>query len=602
MINKYKKLNNIIGICLFAFSMLIYSMTTEPSVSFWDCGEYIATSSKLQVGHPPGASLFQIVGSIFSFLSFGDKSQIAFTLNILSGLFSALCVMFIFWTTTIIAKKLLSKEKLTNYKMLLIFSCGIISSLSLTFSDTFWFSATETEVYSMATLFLSVIFWMILRWENDYESKYSNRWIILIFFFLGLSMGVHFLTLLAIPAVCVTIYLKSFKFNVKGLLLSIFISLILLGFIIGIFFPFTISFFASSEIFFVNTLGLPFYSGYLVALIIYSAIITFSLIFSSKKKLIKLQTISLCISFLLIGFSSWLILPIRANALVPVNENDPSTAMSLYSYYQRKQYGSSPLIYGPVYTAFEGEIKLDKKKPYLDDRPSYVKDNISKKYIVSNDGKESIRNIDSKHKTIFPRMHLEDKNIIDNYKKIMNYSNTKTKINFFDNLMFFFKYQFGYMYGRYFAWNFIGRQNDFQGKYTPIKGNWLSGVSLIDNYRLDQDKLPSLYKNNKANNKYYFLPFILGLLGMYYLFKKDRKAFFKTLTFFIFTGVGIVIFTNVKPFEPRERDYAYVGSFYAFCIWMGLGVLFLFDKINTKIKNSKISTIISFWFYYLYPA
>jgi len=593
----YKKVNNIIGWIIFAIASLVYLLTVEPSASWWDVGEYVATSYKLQVGHPPGAPLFQLLGRFFSLFAFGNTKNVALMINSMSALSSSFTILFLFWTITRLAKRLVPNPE-SKQALYPIMASGIVGALAYTFTDSFWFSAVEGEVYAMSSLFTAVVFWAILKWEEVADSKYSYRWLILIAFLMGLSIGVHLLNLLAIPAITYVVYFKKFKkTNLKGFVLAGLISLFVLSFIMYFIIPMTIKLAGSFELFFVNTIGLPFNSGSFIFFIIVIALIVWAIRYTHKKKQLIAHIAILSVTFILIGYSSFFMIVIRANANPPINENDPKDAIGMLSYLLREQYGSWPLLYGQYYNA---DITS-----WNDKSPTYIQDKASGKYIMTDTGEGSEPVFDPKLSGLFPRMWSNQKpehiKIYENYKTsrgipvktIDREGNDKIvyKPTFGDNLRFFFGYQIGHMYFRYFMWNFVGRQNDVESQPNIRNGNWLSGINFIDSLRLgNQDKLP-IQSNNVANNKFYFLPFILGLIGLIFQLNRNNKDFWVVLLLFIMTGIAIIVYLNFTPYQPRERDYAYAGSFYAFAIWIGLGLLPLINFLNKKL-GLKVSTVI----------
>ena len=714
----FKKWNTITGWFAFTVALITYALTIEPTVSFWDAGEYILTSSKLQVGHPPGAPLFQMLGAFFSMFAL-EPSQIGMIMNMMSGTASAFTILFMFWTITILLRKLTKYDgsKDNNSKGIAILGSALVGSLAFTFTDSFWFNAVETEVYAMATLIMAVMFYLGLRWEQEMNTPRGNRWLILIAFVIGLSFGVHFMGLLTIPAIGLIYYFKNYKNRLLPdfllafllLVLSILIILILftfntdliisitnillialtialfyfyftknkgvsikefitknlhfilvngiaaaiLLFIFKLLLPNALRFFGWAEVTIVNTFGLPFHSGTIIAGLLVIAAFYIGLNYTKKKDLKYANTLVLALMFVFIGFSSWMMLPIRANAKVIINENDPSDARELLAYYNLEQYPETHLFYGPQFTElYSGQ---DENKPFVDDKKNYEKDYEKGEYVIINDWKNAKQNYNSEHASWLPRMwsteHSENymmftglidfkvkptlrSDIANNYlaagypediatqaanqqiadihqmvrdfklsvaKGEIDYEgyhkflqeNAQSfleveKPSFLDNTYYMLQYQFGYMYWRYFMWNFAGRQNDTQGKYDNFNGNWISGINIIDEMHLGmpQDNLPSDVKNNKARNTYYFLPLLLGLIGFLFLLNVDKKRFWVLLVFFLLTGIAIQFYTNVRPFEPRERDYSVVGSFYVFAIWIGFGVYAIYDLLKTNVKST----------------
>ncbi len=639
----FKKWNTILGWFSFLIALITYSLTVEPTVSFWDAGEYILTSAKLQVGHPPGAPLFQMMGAFFSMFAF-EPSQVGWMMNMMSAVASAFTILFMFWTITLLLKKLIANNKdLDPQQTMAILGSGLVGSLAFAFTDSFWFNAVETEVYAMATLIMSILFWLGLRWEQDMDKPRGNRWLILIAFVIGLSFGVHFMGLLTIPAIGLIYYFKNYKtVTIKNFIIANVVSVGILLFVFKLLAPNILKIFSVFEIFFVNSIGLPFNSGSIIAGLLLVAIIFYALKYTRKKQYTHLNTGILCLTFIIIGFSTWLMLPIRANANVVINENNPSSARELLAYYNLEQYPETHLFYGPLFT--DQFAYLDENNPYSDDKPKYEKDKEKGEYIIVNDYKNAKQNYNDKHASVLPRMwsaeHAENYMMftrnssnpyeflkfklksnyqMDNdYRKIIydfknkvaqgqidyeDYNNFLKKFSQIldiekpslgSNIIYMLEYQLGYMYWRYFMWNFTGRQDDIQGRYDN-HGNWISGIKPIDEWHLNysQDNLPSDVKNNKARNTYYFLPLILGLIGMFFLFNKDKKTFWIMLVFFLFTGLAIQFYTNVRPFEPRERDYSVVGSFYVFAIWIGFGVYAIYDALKKYLPSKFAVPIIT---------
>jgi hypothetical protein len=579
----YKKYNTILGWFAFLIALITYTLTLEPTVSYWDCGEYIATSVKLQVGHPPGAPLFQMLGAFFAMFT-SDASNIAKMVNFMSALASAFTILFLFWTITGLAKRAILKTtgELTKGNSIAILGSGLVGALAYTFSDSFWFSAVEAEVYAMSSFLMALLFWLALHWEAEMDKPRGNKWLLVISFVVGLSFGVHILSLLVIPPIVfIYIYKRYPSLNTKQFILANIISVLVLAFVFKFLFPFTLEFFSASELFFINSIGLPFNSGSIIAGIVLVVLFYFGLKYTRKKNLYTPNLLLLSVLFIMIGFSSWLMLPIRANANTTINENNPSSARELLAYYNREQYGDANVFYGSYYSE-TGE--RDKSDPYADAKPKYEKDEQAGKYIIVNNYKDALPNFSDKHKGFIPRMVDPTPSVVQNYKAIAGIpQKSKRRPTFGENISFMISYQFGYMYGRYFMWNFVGKQNDNQGNLDN-NGNWLSGIKPIDELFLgSQDNLPSDQKNNKGRNTYFFLPLILGIIGLVFHLKRDVNNFYILLLFFAFTGLAIIFYTNPKPFEPRERDYAVVGSFYVFAIWIGFGVLAIYEKLKDKI-------------------
>ena len=636
-INFYKY-NRIFGVIAGLFSFVIFSLTVEPTASYWDCAEYISTSAKLQIGHPPGAPLFQMLGAIFSILAF-DVTQIAYAVNMMSVTSSALTIMFLFWSISLIAKEILKvKEIVKVSEAIKIFGSSFLGSITFTFTDSFWYNAVEAEVYAMATLILALLFWLGLKWVDDFGKVRSDKWLILISFVVGLSFGVHFMGLLALPSIGLLYYFKKYsEFNIKKFVLANVISVSILLFIFKLLLPSTLSLFGNLEVFFVNDLGLPFNSGTIFTAVLLVSIFYYGLSYTSKKKLYWLNTTILCLTFVFVGFSSWLMLPIRSNANTVINENAPTDARSLLAYYNLEQYPDTYLFYGPMFSdIYAGQ---DPNEPYKDDKPKYERDYSINKYVIVNDWKNGKINSNKNHEGLFPRMWSSD-NAVNymNYYGFLDFeikreyrneeqivelvNNFKTRVDeddvdsedyheflsnfgsyldiekpsFISNINYFLNFQLSKMYFRYFMWNFSGRQNDKQWKYDLENGNWLSGINLIDNHRLGpQENLPDDVINNKARNKYFMIPFILGLIGFVFLFKENFKVLWPILLLFLFTGIALKFYLNERIFEPRERDYALVGSFYAYSIFIGFSFLAIFQFLNKYIKENS-SIFISFLF------
>jgi hypothetical protein len=584
----FKKWNIILGWIVFAIALITYSLTLEPTVSAWDCGEYISTSVKLEVGHPPGAPLFQMLGAFFAMFT-SNVNEIAKMVNFMSALASAFTILCMFWTLTNLTKKLaLKRGNISEGKYIAILGSSIVGSLAYTFSDSFWFSAVEGEVYAMSSFLMALLFWLGLKWESEIHTPRGHKWLILISFVVGLSFGVHILSLLVIPAIVLLYFFKTYKnINAKTTAVATVVSVVVLMFVFKFLFPFTLKFFSVSELFFINSIGMPYNSGSIIAATILIALFYVGLNFTRKKNKVLMNTLILSVLFIMIGFSSWMMLPIRANANTTINENDPSSARELLAYYEREQYGDANVFYDTYYSN-SYKRQQDEKRPYKDDKPKYEKRN--GKYEIVNTYKNVVPNWSDKHKGFIPRMVNPASEKM--YKSIAGIpQNSTRRPTFKENIQFMMSFQFGYMYGRYFMWNFVGRQNDIQGNLDIFNGNWISGISAIDEARLgSQKKLPSQVLENKGRNTYYFLPLILGIIGLLYQVKWDKENFFTLLLFFAFTGFAIIFYTNPKPFEPRERDYAVVGSFYIFAIWIGFGVLALYEYLK-NFANQKIVAI-----------
>jgi len=653
----FKKWNTITGWCLFAIAVIVYSLTVEPSFSFWDCGEYISTSAKLQVGHPPGAPLFQIVGAVFALFATGPD-KVSLMVNMVSVLSSAFTILFMFWSLTIVLKNTVaSYSELNKDTTVMILGASAVGSLAFLFSDSFWFNATEAEVYAMASLFIALLLWAGLRWGEEMHTPRGNKWLLIISLLIGLSFGVHFMALLAIPSLGLIYFFKNYKLvTVKNFIIANIVMILVLFFVFGFLLPYTLALFGKTEIFMVNSLGMPFNSGTIFAFLFVIAFFYFGLRFTQKKNLPVYNTFLLCILFIFIGFSTWMILPIRANANVVINENNPANAADVLAYYNREQYPQQRTFYGPMYT--EAYVGLDPDTPFTDAKPNYERNEKTGRYEIVNNYINAKQNPNESQSGFLPRMGSTDHAVnymsfagapkfklnpaydfsedllrygvdldklsdeqagaaiaqargqleqaIGEFKAayakgevgneeynefLKNYKDylVVEKPSFAQNMAFMFEYQFGYMYWRYLMWNFSGRQSDEQGKYDNINGNWISGIKFIDEARLGpQDHLTTIMKNNKGRNAYYLIPFILGVMGMVFHARKERKSFYVLLLLFLFTGIALKIFLNERPFEVRERDYALVGSFYVFALWIGFGVYSIFDGI-TKYIQPKIA-------------
>ncbi|QXP64055.1 DUF2723 domain-containing protein [Polaribacter sp. HaHaR_3_91] len=587
----FKKWDIILGWATFVIALITYYLTLEPTVSAWDCGEYISTSVKLEVGHPPGAPLFQMLGAFFAMFT-TDITHIAKMVNFMSALASAFTILFMFWTISNLALKLALKNgEGSEGKYIAILGSSVVGALAYTFSDSFWFSAVEGEVYAMSSFLMALLFWLGLKWESELHTARGNKWLILISFVVGLSFGVHILSLLVIPAIVMLYFFKTYKnINIKTTAIATVISVLALMFVFKFLFPFTLKFFSASELFFINSIGMPYNSGSIIAAIILIILFYLGLNYTRKKNKIHTNTLILSVLFIMIGFSSWMMLPIRANANTTINENNPSSARELLAYYDREQYGDANVFYDTYYSnSYDRE--QDAKNPYKDDKPKYEK--LNGKYEIVNNYEGVVPNWSDKHKGFIPRMVNPASEKM--YKSIAGIpQNSKRRPTFAENVKFMMSYQFGYMYGRYFMWNFVGRQNDIQGNLDIFNGNWISGINALDEMRLGSQKdLPSQTLENKGRNKYYFLPLILGIIGLLYQIKWDKENFFTLFLFFAFTGFAIIFYTNPKPFEPRERDYAVVGSFYIFAIWIGFGVLALYEYFKNFGNKKTIAIAVS---------
>lgn len=575
----YKKINNLLGWVVGIIATLTYILTLEKTTSWWDTGEFIASAYKLQIVHQPGAPLFLMIQNLFSNLAMGDNSRIAYWMNVGSAVCSGLTITFLFWTITALAKKayvsLSAKEEISEGNLIKIMGAGVVGALAYTFSDTFWFSAVESEVYAMSSLCTAVVFWAILKWEAKADEPGADRWLILIAYVMGLSIGVHLLNLLVIPAIALVIYFRrTSKVTGGGIAKALIIGVIVLAVVLWGVIQFLIKFAAFSDLFFVNSLGLGFGTGATFFTLLVAGLLLFGIWYSWKnvKPILNISLLSL--AFVIFGYSSFTMIMVRAKANPTLNNSDPDNVFTFLSYLNREQYGDEPLLKGRYFDAKPTDV-FETGNIYRKDGNKYV---VAKKkfdYTWS-------------HSTLFPRIYSDKHESY--YREFLNLGPDEVP-SMVDNLKFFFGYQIGQMYSRYFMWNFVGRQNDQQGQGSFTEGNWISGIKPIDNARLGgQYALPTSELENAGRNTYFFLPLILGILGAMWQFKKQqRDASVVTLLFF-FTGLAIVLYLNQTPLQPRERDYAYAGSFYAFCIWVGMGVIWIADLLSKKVnaKNAAI--------------
>lgn len=598
--NQYNKINTLTGWVVFAVAAFTYLSTIEPTASFWDCGEYIATAFKLEVGHPPGAPLFNLIGRFFTI--FSDPSGAAKMINVMSALMSAFTILFLFWTITALAKKIALKnsDEISTSSLITIIGSGIVGSLAYTFSDSFWFSAVEGEVYASSSFFTALVVWAILKWEQVADELHSDKWLVFIAYLVGLSIGIHLLNLLAIPAIVFVYYFKKHTVTRNSFIITGFLSLVILGVVQAGIIPQIANLAAKFELFFINTIGLPFNSGTIIYFILLISVVVWGLNYTKKKAKAFANTMILCFAFILIGYSTFFVLIIRSQANPPIDENNPENAVNLLSYLNREQYGDWPVAYGQYFNT-----PLNPSQPYKDGSPIYIRDEASGKYIVSYDRKSTIPNYDPKFCTLFPRMWDDQRQKVSGYKEWSEYKGTPVKgidskgeettimkPTFTENLRFFIRYQVGHMYIRYFLWNFAGRQNDIQGHGSILRGNWISGINALDSPRLGpQDKLSPSMTQNKGYNRMFLLPLILGIIGLYFHFKSHKNDAFIVLLIFIFTGLAIGLYLNMAPYQPRERDYAFVGSFYAFCVWIGLSVFAIQDFLKKKLNPTGAAAI-----------
>lgn len=675
---KFKLLNNIFGWVSFAFAAVVYSMTMESTGSFWDCGEFISGCFKLQVVHPPGAPFFLMLGRIFTLFSGGDPlingtgGNVALSINLMSALATAGAVMFTFWTVTALAKKFVfADNEHTTGNIIAVLGAGLIAAASCTFLDSLWFSAVEGEVYALSQFFMSLIVWAIMKWDAD-DSRYADHWLVLIAYMTGLSIGVHLLSLLALPAITMVYYYKRFKTTLTGWITAAAIGFVILGLYMKFIISFTQSYLAGMDLFFVNSLSLPFNSGVIFAVILLIAVIATIIrythsgsetdfkialavsafyvligfviedswtarfvrflfpgfLYAAKqygyeaRRLLNIGVLSIAFSY--IGYMSYLMVPIRAIANPPINMNRPTDPFTIKAYVDREQYGDRPLLSGPDYTVSSYDIE-----DYIQTGKRWTKDKKKNQYVFS--GYKQDYKFRDDVKMLFPRLGFwqeenkkagyrawlnPDYNVVDRatknvvktfppsgYKQANDYAASLNKdggqnqyyvkdaISFKDNLTFFFKYQIGYMYFRYFFWNFAGRQNDIQGTYGNDDGRWISGISAVDNSHKfftpdwPQENLSASMKANKARNKFYMIPLIIGLIGLIYTLFKDEKTFWILLVLFGTTGFLQIVYQNEPPIEPRERDYAIACSFLTFTMWIGFGVIALFNYLKKKLPE-----------------
>ncbi len=655
---KYKLYNNVLGWITFLIASTVYLLTIEPTASFWDCGEFISSAYKLEVGHPPGNPIFMLTANLFTQFAPGTD-KVAMMVNTMSALFSGLTILFLFWTITHMAKKIIVRDgnEMTTANMITIFGSGLVGALVYTFSDTFWFSAVEGEVYAYSSLFTAVVFWLILKWEDFADHPHADRWIILIAYMMGLSIGVHLLNLLCIPAIVLVYYYKKFPNpTMKGTITALLISFAIVGLMLYGVVQGLVEVCGWFELLFVNVLGMPYNSGVFAYIIIVGAILGWAIyetmrdeinvirmkiafilsivllgipfigsgyllgitliialvafMFWYKKINIKaLNTILVCLMVIVVGYSSYALIMVRSSAGTPMDQNAPRDIFTLRTYLAREQYGQTPLFYGQTYVSeVKYEIKGRSCSPvYEEGDPVWTR-------IIKTDQNEKDKYYPSRYNTnyeyvdelslLFPRMYSNQETHIRAYKEWANIKGEPVKYNrcgetisvmkptFAENIRFFFSYQLNFMYWRYFMWNFSGRQNDIQGHGELTNGNWITGVKFIDEVLVGpQDDMPSRIADNKGHNVYYMLPLLLGIIGLFYQAYSGQKGiqgFWVTFFLFFMTGIAIVLYLNQTPYQPRERDYAYAGSFYAFSIWIGFGVAGLARLLHKYAKASPV--------------
>lgn len=590
----YTKLNNLLGWTCCFLASTVFFLTKEPTASFWDCGEFIAAAYKLQIVHQPGAPLFLLIQNLFSNFAFANTGHIAYWMNTGAALCSGLTILFLFWTITALAKKVMIKnqEMPRVLQTAQIMGSGIVGALAYAFSDTFWFSAVESEVYAMSSLSTALIFWLILKWENHAHEARADKWLILIAFIMGLSIGVHLLNLLTIPVIALVIYFRTHEqSSTKGILKTLGLSFLILAFMLWGVIQYLVMAAAQFDFFFVNQLGLSFGSGITVFAMLLIAAIVLGIRYSINKNKPRLNLALICFSFVLFGYSSFALVVIRAAANPPLNNYAPDNIFSFLEYVARDQYVATPLITGK----------------YFDSKPIAVKNgaNIYRKdqdkYTII--GNKPVYEYD--RSTLFPRVHSSEagRSHPQFYRSWLNFAPSEQP-TFISNLQFFFTYQSGVMFWRYFMWNFVGRQNDESGQLANLKdGNWLSGIKPIDNLRLGgQYALPQSAQNDPSANHFYFLPLLLGIMGLLWHYRSSKRDMTVVGLLFFFTGLAIVLYLNDTPMQPRERDYVYAGAFYAFAIWIGLSVMAITKLINNKTRPKLAAILAVMLAFFMAPA
>ena len=621
----FNRWDKLVGWAVFAIAALTYLFTMEPSSSLWDCAEFIATSYKLEVGHPPGAPLFMLMARIATMFA-PNSYYVPHMVNGMNCLASAFCILFLFWTITHLARRIFTAagRTMSEGDKIAVLGAGAVGALAYTFTDTFWFSAVEGEVYALSSMFTALVVWLMLKWEEQADEPHSSRWIVLIAYLMGLSIGVHILNLLTIPALVFIYYFKRYKsVTLKGMALATLLSLAILGFINGIIIPYTVYLGAMVDLFAVNSLGLPVNTGIVVFALALLGVLSWGIVRTHRAGKKMWNLLLVCTTMILIGFSSYATVTIRAVANPPMNSNNPNNPHALLSVLNRDQYGNRPLLYGQYYSSPIDDYVESTSYHYNAETKEYDK-------VVTLTG----YTYPSEFKHLFPRLWntakgeaaykpwaayrtktdvLRDENgevvrdengkamrgeVLEFGRKVYDSVTGESFIEptFGENLYYFFTYQLNYMYWRYFLWNFVGRQDDIQASdETILHGNWLSGITPLDEaYLGPQSDLPSEMANNPARNRYFFLPFVLGLLGLIYQLNRDQKNFSVVMWLFIMMGIALVVYFNTCPSEPRERDYVYAGSFYAFCIWIGLGVLAIRDVMGYVLgRDAKLTATLA---------
>jgi hypothetical protein len=573
----YNRINNIAGWVVFAIATTVYLLTMEPTGSLWDCGEFISSCFKLEIPHPPGAPLFVLIGRFFIIL-FGNHPQTAaLAVNSMSALMSGLTILFLFWSITYFARRIVARnyEDPAGTNLILTISAGVVGALAYAFSDSFWFSAVEGEVYASSSFFTALVFWAILKWERRADQPGADKWIVLIFYMIGLSIGIHLLNLLAIPALVMVYYFRKHNVTRKGTIIAFVVGCAITGLIQKFLIQYSVKAASWFDILFVNSFDLPFFSGFIAFFIIVAFVFYFAVRYSLRKKFYKLNLALWSLIFILFGYSTYVTTMIRSNANPGIDMFNVDNPISLEGYLGRQQYGDWPILYGPDFTdspefVTEGDLYVKGKNKYE---------------VAGKVRRPDWANTPSSH--IFPRMWDNDNDRQQQicYRQFAGLAEGEAP-TMADNIKYFLNYQAGWMYMRYFMWNFAGRQNDLQGLGNARDSNWISGVQFVDNIiRGDQSKMPDSIKiNNKAHNRLFMLPLLAGIAGLIIQFKRKRTDFVVNFLLFFFTGLAIVIYLNQAGFQPRERDYTYVGSFYAFAIWIGLGVIALYKLLEKYLR------------------
>ena len=620
--NLFKRWNNLVGWAVFAVAAVVYLLTMEPVSSLWDCSEFIATSYKLEVGHPPGAPLFMMLARLATLFAFGNPEYVGMAVNAMNSIASAFCILFLFWTITHLARRLVTRDgrELSAANVWAVLGAGAVGALAYTFTDTFWFSAIEGEVYALSSMFTALVVWLMLKWEEEADQPHASRWIVLIAYLMGLSIGVHILNLLTIPALVFIYYFRTTpSVTWRGLVGATLIAGAILLVINGIIIPYTVYVGAMFDLFFVNTLGLPVNSGMVFFALALIGGLGWASWATHKRGKVVWNVILLSSTMILVGFSSYASMTIRAAANPPMNSNKPDNPHALLSVLNRDQYGDKPLLYGAYYSAPPADYK-EKHFYYLDEdgkykpassitgythQPQFMhffprmwdyrkSEKEYKQWAAYRTKTEIIR--DDNGEIVRDRQGQPLRQEVLDFGRKRTYDDgyevkSVVEPTFGENLNYFFNYQLSYMYWRYFLWNFVGRQSDIQPSASTITdGNWLSGIRFIDEAFLGpQDSLPREIAENRGRNTYYFLPFILGLIGLVYQLNRDQRNFSIVMWLFIMTGIALVVYFNSAPSEPRERDYVYAGSFYAFCIWIGFGVLAVRDFVAWLTKRNNVA-------------